>query len=114
MDKALSKMARQLLAYDEASLTSLWDKYAKKVEAYEPTQQWEEAVIILSMIQAVRFKNQLFNFHWKEMSTPDNDAPAPKTEELDNPFARRASTPSEQRGSNEHCKLLRFRPRKND
>ncbi len=63
MERMLLKMARQLGAYDEASLTSLWAKYAAIVERFEPSKRWEEAAIVFSLIQAVRFKNQLFNQH---------------------------------------------------
>ena len=63
MERMLQKMARQLNAYDEASLIALWDKYATIVERFEPTKRWEEAAIVFSLIQAVRLKNQLFNQH---------------------------------------------------
>jgi hypothetical protein len=63
MERMLRKMARQLNAYDEASLIALWDKYATIVERFEPTQRWEEAAVLFSLIQAVRLKNQLFNRH---------------------------------------------------
>ena len=63
MERMLQKMARQLNAYDEASLIALWDKYATIVERFEPTKRWEEAALIFSLIQAVRLKNQLFNQH---------------------------------------------------
>lgn len=64
MEKALLKLARQLNAYDEASLMSLWEKYSEAVQRFEPSKRWEEAVLVLSMIQGMRFKNQLFNHHW--------------------------------------------------
>lgn len=54
-------MAQQLNAYDEASMTALWEKYATIVEKFEPSKRWEEAALIFSLIQAVRMKNQLFN-----------------------------------------------------
>ena len=63
MERMLQKMARQLNAYDEASLIALWDKYATIVERFEPTKRWEDAAVIFSLIQAVRLKNQLFNHH---------------------------------------------------
>lgn len=68
MEKALEKLARQLMGYDEASLASLWEKYAARVEHFEPTRRWEEAALVFGMIQAMRWKNQLFNFHWKQSS----------------------------------------------
>ena len=61
MENMLLKMARQLNAYDEASLMALWEKYAALVENFEPSQRWEEANLVFSLIQAVHLKNQLFN-----------------------------------------------------
>jgi len=76
VEKVLLKLARQLNNYDEASLTSMWERYAEQVKRFEPSKRWEEAVLILSMIQAVRFKNQLFNLNWSEGRTPGE---TPKT-----------------------------------
>lgn len=64
MEEMLLKMARQLDTLDQASLESLWEKYAQIVNAFEPTQRWEEAVFVLSFIQAKYWKNQLFNTQW--------------------------------------------------
>ena len=78
MEQVLLKLARQLRAYDEASLMSLWDKYADAVSRFEPSQRWEEAVLVLAMIQGMRFKNQLFNHHWAKGRQPGQaDAPLP-------------------------------------
>ncbi|MBQ4132199.1 MAG: hypothetical protein IJD04_00490 [Desulfovibrionaceae bacterium] len=66
MENALRRLARQLDVYDEASLTALWDKLARQVEKFEPTKEWEEAVLMLGMVQAIRWKNQLFNYNWSE------------------------------------------------
>ena len=78
MEQVLLKMAKQLRAFDEASIMALWDKYAETVERFEPTQRWEEAVLVLAMIQGMRFKNQLFNHHWAEGRLPGQPAtPAP-------------------------------------
>ncbi len=63
MERMLLKMARQLNAYDEASLMALWEKYATLVENFEPSQRWEEAALVFSLIQSVHLKNQLFNQH---------------------------------------------------
>ena len=60
MEQLLLKLARQLDAMDEASLMSLWDKYAQTVQRFEPSERWQEAVLVLSFIQAKRWKNQLF------------------------------------------------------
>lgn len=82
MEKMLLKMARQLNAMDEASLMGLWNKYLQRVQHFDGSQEWEEAVIVLSLLQAVRGKNQLFNTKWEEReairglhdyTTPDDD-----------------------------------------
>lgn len=64
MERILKKAAKQINALDEASLTALWEKYAAQVAHFEPSDRWQEAVIVLSMIQGVRYKNQLFNYNW--------------------------------------------------
>ncbi|WP_291322679.1 hypothetical protein [Desulfonatronospira sp.] len=61
MDKVLKKLADELNSLDEASLISLWDKYYERVQNFTPSREWEEDILILSMIQSVRWKNQLFN-----------------------------------------------------
>ena len=71
MEKALLKLARQINAFDEASLMSLWEKYAEKVRHFEPTKRWEESVIIFNLIQSSRLKNQLFNYNWAQSRMPD-------------------------------------------
>jgi hypothetical protein len=70
VEQVLLKLARQLRAFDEASLMALWDKYAEAVGHFEPSQRWEESVLVLAMIQGMRFKNQLFNYHWAEGQLP--------------------------------------------
>jgi len=71
LEKMLERLASQLAAYDEASLLSLWDKYYREVETFQPTREWEESVIILCLLQAVRWKNQLFNSKWMEQRSAD-------------------------------------------
>jgi len=73
MEKALLKLARQINAYDEASLMSLWEKYAEKVRNFEPTKRWEESVLVFNLIQSTRFKNQLFNYNWAQSRMPGED-----------------------------------------
>ncbi|WFS61482.1 hypothetical protein LF599_12485 [Pseudodesulfovibrio thermohalotolerans] len=70
MEKALLKLARQINAYDEASLMSLWEKYAEKVRNFEPTKRWEESVLVFNLIQSTRLKNQLFNYNWAQSRQP--------------------------------------------
>ncbi len=70
MEKLLARLAQQLDAIDEASLMSLWSKYATTASRFEPTKRWEEATLIFSLIQAKRWKNQLFNYYWSQQSRP--------------------------------------------
>ena len=75
VEQVLLKMARQLDALDEASLVALWDKYSGMVAHFEPSKRWEESVLVLSLIQAKRWKNQLFNQQWSARSQPDEERP---------------------------------------
>ena len=61
LESALDKMAESILSLDEASLTSLWEKYKTKMEHFETTKEWEKSVIIFFIINAVRAKNHIFN-----------------------------------------------------
>ena len=72
MQRVLEKMAKQLNAYDEASLMQLWQHYAMQVNEFEPTKRWEEAAIALCLIQAVHWKNQLFNYHLAATAAPSS------------------------------------------
>ncbi|WP_290919181.1 hypothetical protein [Halodesulfovibrio sp.] len=119
MERALRKLAAQLNGYDEASLMDLWEKYATKTESFEPSREWEESALIFSLIQAVRWKNQLFNHHWAESeqghvrNLPPQAAFDMVKREAEN------DAPSSVGGSNTNAapklaKVLAFRPRKND
>jgi hypothetical protein len=61
LENSLQKIAESILHFDEASLTSLWEKYKNKIEQFTPSPEWEKAVIIFSIINAVRAKNAIFN-----------------------------------------------------
>ena len=61
LESALEKLAETILNLDEASLISLWDKYKKKMENFDTTREWEQAVIIFFIINSVRVKNHIFN-----------------------------------------------------
>ena len=61
LENSLNKIAENILHIDEASLTSLWDKYKNKVEQFSTSPEWEKAIIIFSIINAVRAKNAIFN-----------------------------------------------------
>ena len=123
MERMLLKMAHQLNAYDEASLMSLWDKYAEIVDGFEPSKRWEEAALVFSLVQAVRWKNQLFNLRLAESSRPgkQSGAPLPGLDQvsgfLQTQSAGPTSTVSAGEGasrSKKRCKVLRFSRRKSD
>ena len=61
MEKALEKLADHILSFDEASLAHLREKYRLKIEHFDGTKDWEKAVIIYCIINAVSMKNVLFN-----------------------------------------------------
>jgi hypothetical protein len=61
LESALDRLAQQILGLDEASLSSLWEKYKTRMEHFEPSKEWEKAVIIFFIINSVRAKNHIFN-----------------------------------------------------
>lgn len=61
LETSLEKIAENILALDEASLTGLWEKYKRKMEHFESSTEWEKSVIIFFIINAVRVKNKIFN-----------------------------------------------------
>jgi hypothetical protein len=67
LESALDKMAESILSLDEASLTSLWEKYKTRMEHFETTKEWEKSVIIFFIINAVRVKNHIFNENMLEL-----------------------------------------------
>jgi hypothetical protein len=63
LEQALDKIAEQIIALDEASLTQLRKLYLDRLFNFEPTKEWEKAVIIYFLINGVIAKNNLFNQH---------------------------------------------------
>lgn len=108
MEKLLLRLARQLDALDEASLMALWSKYATLTSRFEPTRRWEEGALVFSLIQAKRWKNQLFNYCWREQRRPP-DAPAGAPADAGAPAPEFAleRTPESPAPP---CRVLRFRP----
>lgn len=92
MERALLHLAHQLNAYDEASLSALWNTLAARVEHFEPSVRWEEDCLALGLIQMLRWKNQLFNHNLAESqaqarhSAPQH-APRRFPDELINEFS---------------------------
>ena len=75
LENSLNKIAENILHIDEASLTSLWDKYKNKVEQFSTSPEWEKAIIIFSIINAVRAKNAIFNEKLLNNKTPKKKTP---------------------------------------
>jgi hypothetical protein len=63
LENALDKIAEQIIALDEASLTNLRKLYLDRLFHFAPTKEWEKAVIIYFIINGVIAKNNLFNQH---------------------------------------------------
>lgn len=61
IEKMLEQLADKVLTLDENSLTELLPHYKQVMEKFEPTPEWEKAVIIFFLINSVRVKNSLFN-----------------------------------------------------
>jgi hypothetical protein len=61
IESTLDNLAERILGFDEASLSSLWEKYKNRMERFEPTKEWEKAVIVFFIINAIRAKNYIFN-----------------------------------------------------
>jgi hypothetical protein len=66
LDKVLDKLAEQIITLDEASLSHVRKKYLDRLFHFEPTKEWEKAVIIYFIINGVIAKNNLFNQHIQE------------------------------------------------
>ena len=61
LEKALERIAEQILHLDEASLRQMRQKYLERIMNFEPTKEWEKSVIIYFIINGVIAKNHLFN-----------------------------------------------------
>ena len=121
MEKALLKLVRQIMAFDEASLTSMWEKNASVVEHFEPTARWEEAAVLLGVVQAVRWKNQLFNHHWAAQARAEGEPHGvpPRMAFSLEPVAENDDPaldggPANGGGLQKRGKVLSFRPREGD
>ena len=99
LENALIKLARQLVAFDEASLMDLWEKHAEAVRQFEPTRRWEEAALVFGLIQAVRMKNQLFNYNLAASRQPGAPAPGLGMLDLTAPQPADSSPGQEQAGA---------------
>lgn len=72
IEDLLSKIAKQLMALNEETLTALLPKYKERMIDFAPTKEWEEAVLIYFMINGLRVKNTQFNEKIKDYAAiPD-------------------------------------------
>lgn len=110
MEEMLLKMARWLNAMDEASLMALWDKYVQRVKEFDASKEWEEAAIILTLLQAPTLKNRLFNTRWMESHALQVE----HIPGLDSPLHRLVSRPPKRtkpEPQTQPAKILPFHPR---
>lgn len=113
MEKMLQKLAHQLDSLDESSLTALWGKYARLTGQFEPTKRWEEACLIFSLIQAKRWKNQLFNYSWSRQRAPGLKNPsALKDLKIDIDFGVGKKEDSKENPNT--CRVINFKSRTDD
>lgn len=73
MEKVLQKIARQINALDEGELKQYWNKYLNRIQNFDASPEWEEACIILSLIQAVSGKNLMFRARLAELDAEITD-----------------------------------------
>ncbi len=77
MERALEKLAEQILSFDEASLVHLREKYRLRIENFDGTREWERAVVIFCIINAVSMKNALFNENILKRAKQKEERPSP-------------------------------------
>jgi hypothetical protein len=57
--EAIERLADRVLAYEETDLTALLNHFKNRMEQFEPSPEWERAVIAYFLINGVRVKNAL-------------------------------------------------------
>jgi len=73
IDEVLSRIAGQIMALDEETLTALLPRYKERMLDFTPTRQWEESVLIYFIINGLRVKNTQFNEKIKDyMASGEN------------------------------------------
>jgi len=87
LENSLDKIAETILHFDEASLTSLWEKYKNKMEQFSTSRDWEKAIIVFSIINAVRAKNAIFNENLLKNNS-SNQTKSPSKEPKAKPYLK--------------------------
>ncbi|HPJ96864.1 MAG TPA: hypothetical protein PK022_06105 [Syntrophales bacterium] len=80
LENTLDKLAEKILGLDEASLASLWDKFKIRMDQFDRSKEWEKAVIIFFIINAVRAKNHIFNEHVMKEELSEKDTRKKRTQ----------------------------------
>jgi hypothetical protein len=91
IETTLHKLADHILGLDEASLVSLWEKYKTRAENFEISREWDKAVIIFFIINAVRAKNQMFNDQIQKRHEPQPEPDQAPRRPRGKPDLRRVS-----------------------
>ena len=60
INKMVDDLASAILSLDERDLTAQLAHYKKIMEDFQPTKEWEKAVIAFFLINGVRIKNHLW------------------------------------------------------
>ena len=68
----------------------LWQHFAAQVHDFEPTRRWEEAALALCLIQAVHWKNQLFNYQLALSARPTDKVDIPPLPDFFRPSKKSA------------------------
>ncbi len=76
MENLLRSIAQKLIHLDEASLSRLWDIYYQKTKHFMPTQEWEIDFLVFTLIQAIKWKNRVFNLQLQQGAFPNQQNPA--------------------------------------
>ena len=70
IEDVLRKIARQIMALNEETLTALLPRYKERMLDFSPTADWEESVVIYFLINGLRIKNSQFNDKIREYANP--------------------------------------------
>jgi len=76
LESTLDRLAEKILGFDEASLTSLWEKYKTRMDRFDNSRDWEKAVIIFFIINSIRAKNHIFNENILKLQSKKEKSPA--------------------------------------
>ncbi len=70
INKTVEDLAAAILSLDEQDLTAQLAHYKKIMEDFQPTKEWEKAVIAFFLINGVRIKNNLLQAQIQKKRLP--------------------------------------------